>query len=64
MTPQETDLTTILLDRLSKTEGQPKDAEAETMIRKTTAELPGETEWWLQNAAGGGPGQGSVQLQT
>ena len=41
MTPQERDLTTILLDRLSKTEGQPKDTEAETLIQKTTAELPG-----------------------
>ncbi len=40
MTPQERDLTTILLDRLSKTEGQPKDSEAETLIRETTAELP------------------------
>ncbi len=35
---QERDLTTILLDRLSKTEGQPKDTEAETLIRDTTAE--------------------------
>ena len=40
MTPQERDLTTILLDRLSKTEGQPKDTEAETLIRDTTAERP------------------------
>jgi uncharacterized protein len=38
MTPQERDLTTILLDRLSKTEGHPKDIEAETLIRDTTAE--------------------------
>jgi hypothetical protein len=28
MTRQERDLITILLDRLSKTEGQPKDTEA------------------------------------
>jgi len=28
MTPQERDLTTILLDRSSKTEGQHKDTEA------------------------------------
>jgi len=40
MTPQERDLTTILLDRLSKTEGQPKDTEAETLIRDTNAERP------------------------
>jgi len=40
MTPHERDLTTILIDRLSKTEGQPKDSEAETLIRETTAELP------------------------
>src|SRR5437899_1864272 len=37
MTPQERDLTTILLDRLNKIEGQPKDPEAETLIRETTA---------------------------
>ena len=37
MTPQERDLTTILLDRLNKTEDQPKDPEAETLIRETTA---------------------------
>jgi hypothetical protein len=40
MTPQERDLTTLLLNRLSKTEGQPKDIEAETLIRDTTAERP------------------------
>jgi len=37
MTPQERDLTTILLDRLNKIEGQPKDPEAETLVRETTA---------------------------
>ena len=37
MTPQEKDLTTILLDRLDKTEGQ-KDPEAEALIRQATAE--------------------------
>jgi hypothetical protein len=36
--PQERDLTTILLDRLNKIEGQRKDPEAETLIRETTAE--------------------------
>lgn len=38
MTPQERDLTTILLDRLNKIEGQRKDPEAERLIRETTAE--------------------------
>jgi hypothetical protein len=37
MTPQERDLTTILLDRLNKIEVQPKDPEAETLIRETAA---------------------------
>jgi hypothetical protein len=37
MTPAERDLTTILLDRLNKIEGQPRDPEAETLIRETTA---------------------------
>ena len=36
MTPQERDLTTILLDRLNKIEVQPKDPEAETLTRETT----------------------------
>lgn len=37
MTPQERDVTTILLDRLNKIESQPKDPEAETLVRETTA---------------------------
>ena len=37
MTPAERDLATILLDRLNKIEGQPRDPEAETLIRETTA---------------------------
>jgi hypothetical protein len=37
MTPQESDLITILLDRLHKTEGQPQDPEAATLVRETTA---------------------------
>jgi len=37
MTPAERDLTTILLDRLNKVEGQPRDPEAETLIRETMA---------------------------
>jgi hypothetical protein len=40
MTPAERDLTTILLDRLNKIEGQPRDPEAETLIRETTAVRP------------------------
>jgi uncharacterized protein len=36
MTPQERDLITILLDRLNRTEGHPKDPEAETLIQETT----------------------------
>ena len=40
MTPQEKDLTTILLDRLNKTEGQ-KDPEAEALIRQATADRHG-----------------------
>jgi uncharacterized protein len=37
MTPAERDLATILLDRLNKIGGQPRDPEAETLIRETTA---------------------------
>jgi hypothetical protein len=37
MTPAERDLATILLDRLNKIEGQPRDPEGETLIRETTA---------------------------
>jgi hypothetical protein len=40
MTPQEKDLTTILLDRLNKAGGQ-KDPEAEALIRQATAERYG-----------------------
>ena len=42
MTPQERDLTTILLDRLNKTEDQPKDPEAETLIRDCLEIIPAE----------------------
>jgi hypothetical protein len=41
MTPHETALLTILLERLKKTDSPDKDAEAETLIRQTTAEQPG-----------------------
>src|SRR6201989_3017540 len=47
MTPQEKDLTTILLDRLNKTEGQ-KDPEAEALIRHATAERHGAPYYWCK----------------
>ena len=40
MTPHETALVTILLERLKKTDSLDKDPEAETLIRQTTAEQP------------------------
>jgi hypothetical protein len=40
MTPQETALVTTLLERLKATAGQPKDSEAEALLRQTTAEQP------------------------
>src|SRR5580704_1049751 len=47
MTPQEKDLTTILLDRLNKTEGQ-KDPEAEALIHQATAERHGAPYYLVQ----------------
>jgi hypothetical protein len=47
MTPQEKDLTTILLDRLNMTEGQ-KDPEAEALIRQVTAERHGAPYYLVQ----------------
>jgi hypothetical protein len=47
MTPEERDLTTILLDRLNKTEGQ-KDPEAEALIRQATAERHGAPYYLVQ----------------
>ena len=47
MTPQEKDLTTILLDRLNKTGGQ-KDPEAEALIRRATAERYGAPYYLVQ----------------
>jgi len=38
MTPQEIALVTTLLERLKATAGQPKDSEAEALIRETTDE--------------------------
>jgi uncharacterized protein len=40
MTPHETTLVTILLERLKKTISPDKDSEAEMLIRQTTAEQP------------------------
>jgi uncharacterized protein len=40
MTPQEKDLLTTLLARLKSTGGQPKDPEAEALIRQAMAEQP------------------------
>jgi uncharacterized protein len=40
MTPQEKELLTTLLDRLKNTPRQPKDPEADALIRQATAEQP------------------------
>ena len=40
MTPHETALVTVLLERLKMTESPLKDPEAETLIRQATAEQP------------------------
>jgi len=40
MTPQEIALVTILLERLKTTAREPKNSEAEALIRGTTAEQP------------------------
>jgi uncharacterized protein len=40
MTPHETALVTVLLERLKMTDNTDKDPEAETLIRQTTAEQP------------------------
>jgi hypothetical protein len=40
MTPQEKDLITSLMDRLTKAGGEPKDREAEALIRQSVAEQP------------------------
>lgn len=48
MTPHETALVTILLERLKKTDSLDKDPEAETLIRQTTAEQPDATYHLVQ----------------
>jgi uncharacterized protein len=40
MTPHETALVSILLERLKKIESTPKDPDADTLIRQTTADQP------------------------
>ena len=40
MTPHETALVTVLLERLKKIESTPNDPEAETLIRESTANQP------------------------
>lgn len=40
MTPHETALVTVLLERLKKIDSAPNDPEAETLIRESTADQP------------------------
>ena len=40
MTPHETALVTVLLERLKKVDSAPNDPEAETLIRESTADQP------------------------
>ena len=58
MTPHETALVTMLLERLKKIESTPNDPEAETLIRESTARKrcprPGDlhrcmhhSHWWV-----------------
>ena len=51
MAPQEKELTTILLGRLTKTEGQ-NDPEAEALIRQATAEILGASYYLVQTRRG------------
>src|SRR5437764_8244038 len=48
MTPQERDLITTLLSRLKSTAGQPKDPEADALIRQAMAEMPDATYYLVQ----------------
>jgi uncharacterized protein len=48
MTPQERDLITTLLGRLKGTAGQPKDPEAEALIRQAVAEQPDAPYYLVQ----------------
>jgi hypothetical protein len=48
MVPQERDLITTLLTRLKNVAGQPKDPEADTLIRQELAELPDAPYYLVQ----------------
>src|SRR5215471_1618641 len=48
MTPQERDLITTLLSRLKNTAGQPKEAEADGLIRQAVAEQPDAPYYLVQ----------------
>jgi len=48
MTPQERDLITTLLARLKGASGQPKDPEADTLIRQAMAEQPDAPYYLVQ----------------
>src|SRR5205823_390801 len=48
MTPQESDLITTLLSRLKSTAGQPKDPDADRMIRQAMAEQPDAPYYLVQ----------------
>ena len=48
MTPEERDLITTLLDRLRSTAGQPKDLEADRLIRQAVAQIPDAPYYLLQ----------------
>jgi uncharacterized protein len=48
MTPQESDLITTLLSRLKSTAGQPKDPEADRLIRQAMAEMPDAPYYLVQ----------------
>src|ERR1700726_2362554 len=48
MTPQERDLITTLLSRLKSTAGQPKDPEADALIRQAMAQMPDAPYYLVQ----------------
>ena len=48
MTPQENDLITTLLARLKSAGGQPKDPEAEALIRRAMTEQPDAPYYLVQ----------------
>ena len=48
MTPHETALVTVLLERLKKVDSAPNDPEAETLIRESTSDQPHATYHLVQ----------------